>query len=138
MAMKFKFIPEQNLLLDVCTGPVNIADLKKLTFNEINHPEFNQVNKIVSNIIHAELRISQEEFEEFAALLSADNSPDSFRWAILTGQPDQVALSMMLQGVPFFRNIIEVFSTIQGINKFLNTSLSMKDFEGDGFITVEL
>ncbi len=132
--MKYKFYPEQNLLVDVCTGIMTYDNMKELFLQEIANPDFKSVHKILSNIIDSDLAITVEEIEEFAKFMSSPGENPQARWAILTDKPDQVSFSLLLKKTPFFKNIIGIFSTIKACSDFLDISFSMENFKENDYI----
>ncbi len=69
--MKFKIYPDQNLLVDVCTGSLKYEHLTELVLHEINDPNFGSVNRILSNIADASFEITAQELEEFAKMIGS-------------------------------------------------------------------
>lgn len=137
MKMKYKIYPERNLLVDIMHGEADLEDLEKLFLHEINDGNFKYVSKVLSNILSVKLIVTMEDLEKFIKLMIGPTPPTGFRWAILTDNPFQTALSFLIKEDKYFNNIVGVFSTLEACNKFLNITFSEKDFEGKDFITFE-
>ena len=134
--MKFKIYPDQNLLVDVCTGSLKYEHLTELVLHEINDPNFGSVNRILSNIADASFEITAQELEEFAKMIGSPAAGTEPRWAILTSSPSQVVVSILLKGSPVFKNMIEVFSTLEACTEYLGVTFSAEQFNEDGFTEV--
>jgi len=137
MSIKYKIYSETNLLVEVISGKVTLEDLKKLFMHIINNEEFSNVNKILSNILNAEIDITIQDLRAYINLLSAPGQKSEFRWAILTTDPKHTAFSMLLKADGYFSQIVGVFSTLESCLKFLNIQLDQKEFYNTDFIVIE-
>jgi hypothetical protein len=134
MSMKYKIYEEQSLLVDILTGDIQFSDLIDITAIEIEDKKFQLVKKILSNIVDANLTLSPSEMESFISFLKNPDMDKSFRWAILTNNPHQTALSFLIQNDPAFKKNIGVFSTVTACNSFLGISFNEKGFQDDDYI----
>lgn len=123
-------------MVDVCTGPLTFADLKRLTMIEKSHPDFLEVDRILSDISEADLIVNANDIEEFASLLSTPGTDSTARWAILTAAPNHVALSMLLKTNLDQFQAVEVFSTLNACNTFLEIKYRDEQFDEEGFVEV--
>ena len=137
MKMKYKIYPERNLLVDIIYGNANLQDLEKLFVQEISNENFKSVNKVLSNILHTKFNVTVADLEKFIHLMIGPTPATGFRWAILTDDPFQTALSFLIKEETYFKNIVGVFSTLEACTAFLNISFDEKDFNEDGYLTIE-
>ena len=131
--MLYRIIPERNLLIDILEGNVDLQMLKHLFFVEISDPDFIKVNRVLSDISNADLKISVNELSEFIQILAHDKRDINFKWAIITDSPYPTALSMLLKGSDSFKNIIEVFSSTNAAAGFLGINICEADFDKSSF-----
>jgi hypothetical protein len=127
--MVYRIIPERHLLIDILEGDINLQMLEQLFIVEISDPDFINVNRVLSDITNAVLKISVTELSDFIQILSKDKREMDFKWAIVTDSPYPTALSMLLKGSDNFKNIIEVFSSSSAAAGFLGVTLTESDFD---------
>lgn len=135
--MRYKIYVDRNLLVDVLEGSIELSDLERIFQHEVADTNFKFVNKVLSNISNAQLNISANEIEKFVNFMSSPNKNNSFRWAILTNDPKQTALSILIKETEYFNRIVGVFSTLKACNQFLNISLDNKCFSEDDYIILD-
>ena len=91
----------------------------------------------MSNVNNANFKISVEEMENFVKFMITPNPDSSFRWAILTKLPYQTVFSFIIKEHEYFKNIVEVFSTLEACNKFLNISFDNEEFYEEDYLNVD-
>lgn len=134
MKIKYKIYPERNLLVDVSIGDIQLSDLQDISLIEMNDKQFPVVKRILSNIVDANLNVSALEVESFVSFLANPDKDTSFRWAILTDNPQQTALSFIIKFDPAFADIVGVFSTLHGCVEFLGVPFNDEEFQDSDYI----
>lgn len=139
MKMKYKIYVDEGFLVDVMQGEVYLQDLERIFQHEMLNPDFIYVNRVLSNISNAKMNISSDEIRKFASFMAAPGKDPnkSFRWAILTNEPKQTALSFLIQEHEFFKDIIGVFSTLDACTEFLGITFEKQNFEEEDYLKLE-
>ncbi|MCG6186816.1 hypothetical protein [Maribellus maritimus] len=137
MSLKYKFYKDRNLLVDVFEGELRLSDFRKLYIAERENLDFSEINKSISDLRSIKLKASLAEVKDFLKFMQPANDNKTSKWAVLTESPIQTALSLMLRMDSRYKDIVRVFSTIEGCNTFLNVNYSEREFEDEDFIVVE-
>lgn len=139
MKMKYKIYADRNLLVDIMEGDVFISDIEAIFKHEMSNPDFILVNKVLSNISNAKMNVSSDEIRKFANFMATPNKEldRCFKWAILTNEPKQTALSFLIQEHAFFKDIIGVFTTLEACTDFLNISFGKQNFNDVDYYDLE-
>jgi len=134
MGMKYKIYPERHLLVDVLHNTITLRDLEQLYNHEISNRYFPAVKRVLSDISNSEPELTSEEISRFIKMIISSAPPDDFRWAILTREPLQAALSFLVMDDEFFRGFVGVFSTMDAALKFLDVRLHPKELNEPDYI----
>jgi hypothetical protein len=137
MGMKYKIYHERYLLVDVLDNTINLRDLKHLFDHEITNEHFPLVKRVLSDISKSDPEITSEEIYSFVKMIISPIPPDDFRWAILTKEPLQAALSFLVMDDKFFRGYVGVFSTMDAAVKFLDVTFHPKELNDPDYIFLE-
>lgn len=135
MKMKYKIYADKNLLVDVMEGDVFISDIEAIFIHEMSNPDFILVNRVLSNISNAKMNVTSDEIRKFANFMATPNKEqtNNFKWAILTNEPKQTALSFLIQEHAFFKDIIGVFTTLEACTDFLNITFVKQNFHDEDY-----
>ncbi|MFN8254107.1 MAG: hypothetical protein U0W24_00340 [Bacteroidales bacterium] len=136
MSIKYKIFPEQNLLVDVVKENVNLSDLMLLYKHEINNENFKYVYKVLSDISGAVFNITLNDILKFIESMISPNPDPAFRWAILTRNPQQTALSYIIKDHKYFSKILNVFSTLEACIAFLEVKFDENDFNDKDYLVL--
>ncbi len=134
MWVKFKIYRDRELLVDVMEGDVPYAAMKQMVLHEFQHPDFFHVTRIISDTRKASMNYSLEEIQDFLAFMAQSPADKDFRWAILARTPTQTALSMLVSNDPLFKNVAQVFYTLDACNYYLGRDYSESEFDDPDFI----
>lgn len=134
MWAKFKIYRERELLVDVMEGDVPYATLKQLVLHEFQHPDFPCITRIISDTRKASMNYSLEEIQDFLGFMTQSPGDKEFRWAILARTPNQTALSMLISNDPLFKNVAQVFYTLDACNYYLGRDYAESEFDDPDFI----
>jgi hypothetical protein len=137
MSMKYKIYSDRNLLVDVLKNNISLSDLEKLFLHEIENKNFKGVHKVISNIVDSKLDISFADLQNFINFMIKPDPDKSFRWAILTNEPGQAAFSLLIKEDKYFTNVVDVFSTLEACNKFLDISFDEKEFHDEDYTILD-
>jgi len=136
MNMKYKIYVNKHLLVDVLEGTIILPDLDRLFRQEVSDPDFKFVNSVLSDISNAHLNVSIDEVQKFANILVSTDKDIPLRWAILTSEPKQTAMSFLLKQNEIFTNIVGVFTTLEACNQFLEQSIDKQCFYEEDYIVL--
>ena len=134
MLAKFKIYRERELLVDVLVGDVPYPAMKQMVLHEFQHPDFPSITRVISDTRKASMNYSLEEIQDFLAFMAQSPSEKDFRWAILAMTPNQTALSMLVSNDPQFKNVAQVFYTLDACNYYLGRDYSESEFDDPDFI----
>lgn len=137
MNLKYKVYPERKLLVDVFEGELRISDIQKINQDEKGNVDFTKINKSISDIRKARLRISLKEVKDFIKKMKPANTNKDTKWAILTQNQIQTILALMLRIDSRYKNNVRVFLSLNDCNNFLGINYSEKEFDDDDFVFVK-
>jgi len=124
MSIKYQILVKEELLIDISTGSVDIECLNHLMQNIWLDQDFIHVRKIFSDIRGAKFNLTFDDIQNFLKIIAPQNGQIDAKWAILTNNPKDTALSMLLKEHPFFNSIIGIFSSLEACNQFLESNIT--------------
>ncbi len=136
MGTKYKVYTDKNLLVDVLYGDVTLTNIIELYQKEHENVNFFKINRSLSDIREAKIKLSAKEVKDFIQFAQNPNDNKDFRWAIIANNPLQTALSFMVIMDKHFKDVIKVFSTLKAANNYLATDYSEPEFNDNDFIEV--
>ncbi len=137
MSLKYKVYPERQLLVDVLEGELHISDILKINTAESKNVDFSKINKSITDLRKARLRLSLKEVKDFIKLLQPANTNTDAKWAVLTHNQIQTILAMMLRIDSRYKDTVRVFPTVNDCNNFLGINYSEEEFGDDDFVFVK-
>ncbi|WP_430813198.1 hypothetical protein [Carboxylicivirga sp. RSCT41] len=137
MKAKYKFYPGSKLLVEAFYGNIGMSDLIEIVEDQTRHPEFNMIDKTISDIRAADLIVSIEELNAYIGELRKLMEEQPLRWAIVTNKPGSTALSMIIKQDPYFDNRVQIYSTQAAAMRFLGLDLPVDKLLTDNFFIVE-
>ncbi|MCG8580033.1 MAG: hypothetical protein MI866_08955 [Bacteroidales bacterium] len=123
MKAKYKFYPNDKLLVEAFYGDIGMPDLIKIVDQQTKHDEFSAINKTISDIRAADFILSIEQLNDYIGELKKLMEEQPLRWAIVTNKPNSTALSMLIKQDPFFDNRIQIYSTLSAGLRFLGVDI---------------
>jgi len=122
--IKYKILPELNLIIEYYCGKVNIDDIINHKKSEIEDIEYNPNYNFIGDLRDSELDVTQEDVFVYVSFLETNNKVSGQRKsAILTNTPNQVAFTSLFKHkskkLPANN---QIFSTLEAAMEWLNLS----------------
>lgn len=134
MRAKYKFFPEQGLLVEVFYGPIGLRTLVEILQQQARHPEFASFTKLLTDLRKAEITISASELKDYLDELEKTMSERKLKWAVIAEDPRSTALSLLAGNHRVFRDSALVVSTLPSAADFLNITASLDPLrQEDGY-----
>ena len=96
MSLKYKIFPQQSLLVDVLATSITASKLYEFHETYRNDPDILCVEKVLTNLIDAEFKMSFDEMNEYIGIVVREKTPPNLKWALLTESPNSTMFSMLL------------------------------------------
>jgi len=136
MSIKYKIYPARNLLVDVLKENISLNELKISILQKKNNSDYIYVSKVLTNIIDTNFDLSTNDLYRFLSFIIPQTSNSYFRWAILTDKPRETAFALLVKNNDFFENRVEVFTTLNACNKYLDILFEKDEFKDDDYIEI--
>lgn len=122
--IKYKILPELNLIIEYYCGKINLDDIINHKKNEIEDIEYRSNYNFIADLRDSELDIAQPDIFDYVSFVEMNNKITGQRKsAILTDTPNQVALTSLFklksEKLPVNNKI---FSTLEASMEWLNLS----------------
>lgn len=137
MSLKYKIFTEKKLFVDILTKSVVSSKLYEFHNTYKHDPEMIHVNKAMTYLVDVKFEMSIDEVTEYIDNLVNEPLPPKFKWAIITDSPNSTMFSMLIMEEPYFKNKVEVFSTVKGATKFLDVQFDESEFDEDGYFELQ-
>ena len=138
MDLKYKIYPKQKLLVEVISGNYTFQDLKKLFITVSSDKQFEDFDKVLTNLTNAKFKVSLFEVDEYLKFIKSIVKEREVKWAILTSKPKATALSMLISFDPVFKKNTKIFSTLNACTNFLDVSFEEQDYFDTDFHIIDL
>ena len=79
MGTKYKIYPDKNLLVDVVYGEITLADITELYKVEHENVNFFEINRAITDIREAKIKISAKEVKDFIKFAQNPNDNKNFK-----------------------------------------------------------
>lgn len=124
-------------LKDVLATSITASKLYEFHETYRNDPDILCVEKVLTNLIDAEFKMSFDEMNEYIGIVVREKTPPNLKWALLTESPNSTMFSMLLMEEPHFKNKVGVFSTIKGACNYLEIKFDEAGFDESGYSEME-
>ena len=114
-----------------------VKDITELYRFEQENIDFLKINKSLSDIRKAKLKLSINEVKSFTKFMQNPNDNRDYKWAVIANNPLQTALSLLVSMDKYYRDIFKVFSTLQGCRAFLGVTYEEEEFNDEDFIILK-
>ena len=138
MELKYKIYPEKKLLVEVIAGTFTFDDLKKLFVTVSTDKQFNDFDKVLTNLSKAKLKISLFEVDEYLKFIKAIVKDREVKWGIITTKPKATALSMLVAIDSVFKKNTKIFSTLNACTNFLEISFEAESYSDSDYKSIDL
>lgn len=136
MILKFKIYSNQNLLVDVLSGNISLKQLYKLHESYLNDKNIGCVHKVLTNVCAANFEFGLTEMYQYIEEIKRKAMSSNLKWAIITDLPNSTMFSMLIKEDLFFKNKVQVFSTLPASTKYLGINFNAENFNDSDFTII--
>lgn len=132
--LKYKIYPERFLLVDVLISKITTSQL--YDFHQLYRADEKiiGIHKVLTNLIDANFVMTLDEMLNYIEELKKETIPPNFKWAILTESPNSTMFSILVKEEPYFKNKVEVFSTLKASIAYLEINFKENEFDDEDFV----